>query len=159
MIEGKTSVLLACALQIGALISGAEIKQQKLIYDFGLNLGISFQILDDYLDAFGDPKVVGKRSGGDIILNKKTILLIKAIELASPAQNKQMEKLLTEKDKKKKVGQILMLMEQTGAKKYTEKLMEKYYQKSLKNLNAIDVDEERKLPLIQLARLLRMREK
>jgi geranylgeranyl diphosphate synthase type II len=102
---------------------------------------------------------VGKRSGGDIILNKKTILLIKAIELASPAQNKQMEKLLTEKDKKKKVGQILMLMEQTGAKKYTEKLMEKYYQKSLKNLNAIDVDEERKLPLIQLARLLRMREK
>ncbi len=159
MIDGKTSVLLACALQIGALLAGADKKSQKLIFDFGLNLGISFQILDDYLDAFGDPKLVGKRPGGDILMNKKTILFIKALELASPKQKQQIEKLLMEKDKNKKVTTMYALMEQTGAKEYTEKLIDKYYKKSLKNLKSITVTEERKQPLLELAQLLRAREK
>jgi geranylgeranyl diphosphate synthase type II len=159
MIDGKTSVLLACALQIGALIAGADKKSQKLIFDFGLNLGISFQILDDYLDAFGNPKLVGKRHGGDILLNKKTILFIKALELSSPAEKRQIDKLLTEKDKKKKLASMLALMERSGAKKYTEQLIEKYYQKSLKNLTAINVTDKRKQALIDLTQMLRSREK
>ena len=159
MIKGKTSVLLACALQMGAWVADADKKSQKSIYDFGLNLGLSFQIHDDYLDAFGDAKKVGKRPGGDIILNKKTILLLKAIELATPQQKKKIERVLLEKDKQKKVREMLVLMEQTGAKKYTEQLIDTYYKKSIKNLNAIPVEDDRKKPLLELAQMLRLREK
>ncbi|MBL7801680.1 MAG: polyprenyl synthetase family protein [Chitinophagales bacterium] len=159
MIKGKTSVLLAGALQMGAWIADADKKSQKNIYEFGLNLGLSFQIHDDFLDAYGDPKKVGKRAGGDIILNKKTILLLKAIELANPTQRKKIAALLTEKDKRKKVKEILVLMEQTGAKKYTEDLIDAYYKKAIKNLTAITAKEENKKPLFELAHLLRNREK
>lgn len=159
MIKGKTSVLLACALQIGAWVADASAKDQQKIYDFGLNLGLSFQIQDDFLDAFGDPKKVGKRTGGDILLNKKTILLIKTIELAKPSQLKQLNLLMIEKDKEKKVTGIKKLMEDTGAKKYTEDLMNDYYLKSIKSLMGIKVDADRKKPLLQLAEYLSSREK
>ncbi len=159
MIKGKTSVLLACALQMGAWIADASQKDQQKIYDFGLNLGLSFQIQDDYLDAFGDPKKVGKRAGGDILLNKKTILLLKTIELAKPSQLKQLNLLTQEKDKAKKVGGIKKLMEDTGAKKYTQELMDEYYLKSIKSLKSIKTDENRKKPLLNLAEFLRSREK
>jgi len=159
MIKGKTSVLLACALQMGAWVADASPKDQQKIYDFGLNLGLSFQIQDDYLDAFGDPKKVGKSPGGDILLNKKTILLLKTIELAKPAQLKQLNQWMIEKDKVKKVEGIKKLMESTGAKKYTEDLMNDYYLKSLKSMKAIKSSEESKKPLLQLANFLRAREK
>jgi geranylgeranyl diphosphate synthase type II len=152
-------VLLAGALQMGAWIADADKKSQKNIYEFGLNLGLSFQIHDDFLDAYGDPKKVGKRAGGDIILNKKTILLLKAIELANPTQRKKIAALLTEKDKRKKVKEMLVLMDQTGAKQYTEDLIDAYYKKAIKNLTAITAKEENKKPLFELAHLLRNREK
>jgi len=159
MIKGKTSVLLACALQMGAWVADASTKDQQKIYDFGLNLGLSFQIQDDYLDAFGDPKKVGKRIGGDILLNKKTILLLKTIELSKPSQLKQLNLLMLEKDKVKKVVGIKKLMEDTGAKKYTEALMNEYYLKSIKSMKDIKALDERKKPLLDLAEFLRSREK
>jgi geranylgeranyl diphosphate synthase type II len=102
---------------------------------------------------------LGKRAGGDIILNKKTILLLKAIELANPTQRKKIAALLTEKDKRKKVKEMLVLMDQTGAKQYTEDLIDAYYKKAIKNLTAITAKEENKKPLFELAHLLRNREK
>ena len=84
MIELKTAVLLAGSLQMGAIAAGAEQTDQELIYDFGRNLGLAFQVQDDWLDAFGDPSTFGKLKGGDIVANKKTFLLVKAMESASP---------------------------------------------------------------------------
>ncbi len=159
MIEGKTSVLLACALQMGAIVANADKTDQKKIYNFGLNLGLSFQIQDDYLDAFGEPNEVGKRVGGDIIMNKKTLLLLKALEFSSAAQRKKINALLEEKNKQKKVKEMLVLMEQTGAKAYSEKLMDAYYKKAIKSLKVITTAEEYKTPLLELAHLLRYRKK
>ncbi|HEY0261696.1 MAG TPA: polyprenyl synthetase family protein [Chitinophagales bacterium] len=157
MIKGKTSVLLAAALQMGAWIADASEKQQKQIYDFGLNLGLSFQLQDDFLDAFGDSKKVGKIKGGDILLNKKTLLLIKTLELAKPAQKKGLKSLLTEKNKSKKITEISSLMETTGAKKYTEQKIEDYYKKALSILKKMDVPEERKQHLRDMAAFLNNR--
>ncbi len=158
MIRGKTSVLLAAALQMGAWVADATQKQQKQIYEFGLNLGLSFQLQDDFLDAFGEPKKVGKIKGGDILLNKKTLLLIKTIELATAAQKRELKSLLQEKNNRKKVEGVIALMEKTGAKEYARKLMESYYQKGLKKLAGIDVAENRKQPLRDLAAFLRDRD-
>jgi geranylgeranyl diphosphate synthase type II len=159
MIKGKTSVLLACALKMGAWVANASPKNQKLIYDFGLNLGLSFQIQDDYLDAFGDNKKVGKKIGGDILLNKKTILQIKTNEFSNTNQKAALLKLKNEKDKSKKINGIKKLMEETGAKKYTENLIENYYKKSIKNLSSIEISDGRKMPLLEMAKYLKERDK
>jgi geranylgeranyl diphosphate synthase type II len=90
MITLKTSVLLAASLQLGAIVGGAGIGNQQHLYEFGKNLGIAFQIQDDYLDAFGDPKKFGKQVGGDIIANKKTFLLIHALDVANEAQKNEL---------------------------------------------------------------------
>ena len=92
MIELKTSVLLAASLKMGAILGGAGERNQNLIYEFGRKLGLAFQVQDDYLDAFGDPDKFGKQVGGDIISNKKTFLLIHAMETASAAQQKELKK-------------------------------------------------------------------
>ncbi len=108
MIELKTSVLLAASLKMGAILGGAGQRNQDLIYDFGKKLGIAFQVQDDYLDAFGDPQKFGKQVGGDILANKKTFLLIHAMEVANPSQKEELKKLLSgnEPDKVNKVLQI-----------------------------------------------------
>lgn len=157
MIKGKTSVLLAAALQMGAWIADASEGQQKQIYDFGLNLGLSFQLQDDFLDAFGDSEKVGKLKGGDILLNKKTLLLIKTFELAKPAQKNELKNLLHEKNKAKKVNGILSLIEITGAKKYAQEKTERYYKKALTALKKINVPDERKQALRDTAEFLRNR--
>ena len=90
MIELKTAVLLAASAKIGAIIGGADDKESDLLYEFGRNLGLAFQIQDDLLDIYGDTKVFGKIMGGDIISNKKTFLLVKALELASVEQTRQL---------------------------------------------------------------------
>lgn len=159
MIQGKTSVLLACALQMGAWIADANPKNQKLIYNFGLNLGLSFQIQDDYLDAFGDAKNVGKKIGGDILLNKQTILQIKTNEFSNAKQKKALLKLKKEKENRKKISGIKKLMEETGAKKYTEKLINIYYNKALKSLKSIEVSDDKKIPLLEMAKYLKDRDK
>src|SRR2546423_3604252 len=94
MIELKTSVLLAASLKLGAILGGAGLRNQDLVYQFGKKLGIAFQIQDDYLDAFGDPKKFGKQPGGDIKANKKTFLLLHALETTSASQKKELIRLL-----------------------------------------------------------------
>lgn len=159
MIEGKTAVLLAAALQMGAWVADADKKSQKSIYKFGVNLGLSFQIQDDYLDAFGDGKKTGKAVGGDIVLNKKTLLLVKALELGSNKQKQKIKVLLSEKNKSKKVTEMQQLITETGAKQYAEKLIDSYYQKALNHLGKIEVKNEKKQALADLAEMLRFREK
>lgn len=157
MIKGKTSVLLAAAVQMGAWIADASEKQQKQIYDFGLNLGLSFQLQDDFLDAFGEAQKVGKIKGGDILLNKKTLLLIKTFEFANATQKRELQKLLQEKNKSQKIKGILALMEKTGAKQYAQTQTDAFYQKALAALKKIDVPENRKQPLRDLSAFLRDR--
>ena len=108
MIELKTSVLLAASLKMGAILGGAGERNQKLLYEFGRKLGLAFQVQDDYLDAFGDPEKFGKQVGGDILANKKTFLLIHAMETASPAQLKELLSLM-KSNPGDKVAKVLQL--------------------------------------------------
>lgn len=158
MIQFKTSVLLGCALQIGAIISGASKPDADHLYQFGLSLGTSFQIKDDYLDAFGDPEKFGKQVGGDIISNKKTILFIKALELANPSQKKALVALLNETDFDKKVRGVKQLYNETGATEYALSQIESYYHESIAHLDQIDASSSSKERLYVFADWLKNRD-
>jgi geranylgeranyl diphosphate synthase type II len=153
MIALKTSVLLAGALRMGAIIGGAGKGNADHLYAFGKNLGIAFQIQDDYLDAFGDPEKFGKQVGGDILSNKKTFLLIHALAHANEAQKNELHALLAGNETDK-VAKVLTLFRETGAEKLTRDLQESYYQKALFHLDAIAVVSSRKKPLMELAEFL-----
>jgi geranylgeranyl diphosphate synthase type II len=158
MISLKTSVLLAASLQLGALIGGAGESNQQHIYEFGLNLGIAFQIQDDYLDAFGDPEKFGKQVGGDIQSNKKTFLMIHALETAQPEDLLTLQKLMLE-NPSDKVNQVLNIFKKCGIDNWANELKLKYLNKALSHLDAIIVSKIRKEPLITLAHYLIQREK
>jgi len=153
MITLKTSVLLAASLQMGAIIGGAGEHNCSHLYEFGKKLGIAFQIQDDYLDAFGDAAVFGKDAGGDIKQNKKTFLLIRALETANPEQLKALNALLTS-DPEDKVEQVLAIFKACKVDAWAEALKQKYMQEALAHLEAIAVVEARKKPLIDLANYL-----
>ena len=153
MITLKTSVLLAASLQMGAIIGGAGEHNCSHLYEFGKKLGIAFQIQDDYLDAFGDAAVFGKDAGGDIKQNKKTFLLIRALETANPEQLKALNALLTT-DPADKVEQVLAIFKDCKVDAWAEALKQKYMQEALAHLEAIAVVEARKKPLIDLANYL-----
>src|SRR4051812_36004394 len=119
MIELKTSVLLAASLQLGAILGGAGKGNQEHLYEFGRNLGIAFQVQDDYLDAFGDPGKFGKQVGGDIIANKKTFLLIKAMELANPSQEKELKTLIASSSADK-VSKVLQIFHDCGVDEWAK---------------------------------------
>jgi geranylgeranyl diphosphate synthase type II len=153
MITLKTSVLLAASLQMGAIIGGAGEHNCSHLYEFGKKLGIAFQIQDDYLDAFGDAAVFGKDAGGDIKQNKKTFLLIRALETANPEQLKALNALLTS-DPADKVEQVLAIFKACKVDAWAEALKQKYMQEALAHLEAIAVVEARKKPLIDLANYL-----
>jgi geranylgeranyl diphosphate synthase type II len=150
MITLKTSVLLAAALQTGAILSGAGESNQRLLYEFGKNLGLAFQVQDDYLDCFGDPATFGKQVGGDIKANKKTFLLIHTLEVADPLQKKTLEQLL-KIDTEDKVTEMLSLYRQCGADAWATELKEQYRIKALDALQKIAVLSKRKMPLEALA--------
>ena len=158
MITLKTSVLLAASLQMGAIIGGAGEHNCSHLYEFGKKLGIAFQIQDDYLDAFGDAAVFGKDAGGDIKQNKKTFLLIRALETANPEQLKALNALLTS-DPADKVEQVLAIFKDCKVDAWAEALKQKYMQEALAHLEAIAVVEARKKPLIDLANYLMNRNK
>ena len=158
MITLKTSVLLAASLQMGAIIGGAGEHNCSHLYEFGKKLGIAFQIQDDYLDAFGDAAVFGKDAGGDIKQNKKTFLLIRALETANPEQLKALNALLTS-DPADKVEQVLAIFKACKVDAWAEALKQKYMQEALAHLEAIAVVEARKKPLIDLANYLMNRNK
>lgn len=153
MITLKTSVLLAASLQMGAIIGGAGEHNCMHLYAFGKKLGIAFQIQDDYLDAFGDAAVFGKDAGGDIKQNKKTFLLIRALETANPEQLKTLNALLAS-DPADKVEQVLNIFKACKVDAWAEDLKQQYMQEALAHLEAIAVVEARKKPLIDLANYL-----
>ncbi|GAO44591.1 polyprenyl synthetase family protein [Flavihumibacter petaseus] len=157
MITLKTSVLLAASLQLGAVLGGAGEGNQQHIYTFGKHLGISFQIQDDYLDAFGDPVRFGKQVGGDILSNKKTFLLIRALETADAGQQQQLRELL-KSDPPDKVEQVLEIYRACGVHEWALDLKTQYLQSALQNLDDIAVVSKRKAPLEALARFLVQRD-
>jgi len=153
MIGLKTSVLLAASLQLGAIIGGAGDGNQQHIYSFGKNIGIAFQIQDDYLDAFGDPEKFGKQQGGDILANKKTFLLLKALELCNSAQREELKKLL-ETSPADKVERVLELFHSCKVDEWAEKEKERFQQLAFQSLDNIAVLSNRKTPLMELANYL-----
>jgi len=157
MITLKTSVLLAAALKLGAIIGGAGEGNAGHLYEFGKNLGIAFQIQDDYLDAFGDPEKFGKQVGGDILANKKTFLLIHAMETVSGADQDLLDNLL-KNNPADKVDQMLALFKRSGVDDWAMKLKNNYLELALDHLEKIAVQAKRKEPLKQLAAFLVQRD-
>ncbi|AGC76915.1 geranylgeranyl diphosphate synthase type II [Nonlabens dokdonensis] len=152
MIKLKTSVLVGCALQMGAIIAGVDEKEQELIYDYGINLGLAFQLMDDYLDAFGDPETFGKEVGGDIRENKKTYLYLKSIENNDCATElKEWFALhfenMTEEQIDEKKETVKVFFEQSGGAKATLDAIESYTQKALKNIEELSIAPESKKQL------------
>ena len=158
MIEQKTSVLLAASLQLGAIVGGASENNQDHIYEFGRNLGIAFQIQDDYLDAFGDPEKFGKQVGGDIKSNKKTFLMIHALETAKGDLLLKLNNAIAN-NPEDKVDQVLSVFKECGIDEWATKLKESYLDKALKSLEDIAVMKNRKDPLHALANYLIVRDK
>lgn len=157
MIGLKTSVLLGASLQMGAILGGASKGNQHHIYAFGQNLGIAFQVQDDYLDAFGDPEKFGKQPGGDIIANKKTFLLIKAREMAGPSQQKELDRLQQE-NPPDKVERTLAIFRECGVDKWAANLKHQYLNAALEHLEEMAVLSSRKEPLKELAHFLVQRD-
>ena len=157
MIELKTSVALAASLQTGSMIGGAGERNQHLLYDFGKKLGIAFQIQDDYLDAYGDPQKFGKQVGGDILANKKTFLLIHALESTTGSQQKELNNLLNS-NPDNKIEKVLQIFHDCKVDKWALQLKNKYLDEALLHLEDIAVLSKRKQPLKELAQFLIKRE-
>jgi geranylgeranyl diphosphate synthase type II len=157
MIELKTSVLLAASLKLGAILGGATQRNQDFLYNFGRKLGIAFQIQDDYLDAFGDPNKIGKQTGGDIKSNKKTFLLIHALESCSDEQKKELRKLMG-KDDHAKTQKVLKIFRECKADEWALELKNKYLDEAFNDLEEVAVLSIRKEPLKELAQFLVQRE-
>jgi len=158
MITLKTSVLLASSLKLGAMLGGAGEGNQQHLYEFGRNLGIAFQVQDDYLDAFGDPEKFGKQVGGDILANKKTFLMIHALESGSASQVAELKMLLASNNADK-VDKVLAIYKACKADDWARSLKEKYLQTALQHLEDTAVLSVRKKPLMELAEYLISREK
>lgn len=156
MIELKTSVLLAAALKIGALLGGAGHKDADLLYEFGKNIGLAFQLQDDFLDVYGDVKVFGKQIGGDIVANKKTFMLIKALELTKDESEIELKELLRsdDMDRETKVSSVKNIYNKLGIHNIVKKKIEDLNQKALNYLEKVSVDEDKKSELKKLAKQL-----
>ena len=156
MIELKTAVLLAASLKSGAITGGADNLESDLMYEFGRNLGIAFQIRDDYLDVYGDPKVFGKKIGNDILTNKKTFLLIKALELSEGKSDEELNRWLTREnfEPRKKIKEITKIFTSLEIDRISLEIAEKHYDKALQYLERLNVSPERKIPLIDFSRNL-----
>ena len=153
MIRLKTSVLLAAALKIGACLAGASTEEAQKLYDFGVKMGLAFQLQDDWLDVYGDPKVFGKNIGGDILCNKKTYMLITALELADASQREDLERWLNATDyvPAEKISAVTAIYNNIGIGKRCEEMVETYYSDGLALLESIAIPEERKQALKDFA--------
>jgi geranylgeranyl diphosphate synthase type II len=156
MTELKTAVLIAASLKIGAILGGSSQRDAEDLYEFGKNLGIAFQLQDDLLDTFGDPAVMGKKRGTDIVDNKKTFLVIQALEAASPTQKEELIGWLKEKNfnPKEKIEAITAIFDALGVKELTENRIRSYYQHALTNLENLNRPEEGKTELNNFASFL-----
>ncbi len=160
MISLKTAALLAGAMKMGAIIADASEKDAQLIYDFGKNVGIAFQLQDDILDTFGDPQKFGKRVGGDIIQNKKTYLVLRAIELANKVTKAKLKSLLSETSNNEalKVNEVTNIFNQLNIQAEAEQVKEEYLEQAFKALDAVGVANSHKVVLRGLADGLMKRE-
>lgn len=160
MIEFKTAVLVGAAMKMGAIIAETSEENANLIYDFGLNLGIAFQLQDDYLDCFGNPETFGKQVGGDIIENKKTYLYLKAMEFAKAEEREQLLHLysIQPNDNSEKIESVKEFFNQTGAAKATQKAIEEYTMKAFETLTKMQIGEDKKMVLKAFGEKLMKRE-
>jgi geranylgeranyl diphosphate synthase, type II len=156
MIEYKTAVLVAASLQMGAIVAGTTGDNCRLIYEFGLNLGIAFQLQDDLLDAFGDPEIFGKQVGGDIIENKKTYLYLLALQNADSTQKQKLEEYFTlhPDESTAKVEAVKEIFVATGANEATKTAIANYTERALATLNEMEMAEENKAMLQLFAQKL-----
>jgi geranylgeranyl diphosphate synthase type II len=159
MIEYKTAVLVAAAMQMGAIVAETTGENKNLIYDFGLNLGLAFQLQDDYLDAFGNPETFGKQVGGDIIENKKTYLYLKAMEFASVNEKEQLLHLFSfqSSENTDKINSVKGIFNQTGASAATQKAIENFTFKALETLAKMNIGNDKKAILKAFAENLMSR--
>lgn len=149
MIEYKTAVLVGAAMKMGAIVAETSGENANLIYDFGLNLGIAFQLQDDYLDAFGDPETFGKQVGGDIIENKKTYLYLKAMEFSKADEKEQLTHLFSiqPNDNSDKIESVKAIFNQTKASEATQKAIQEYTFKAFETLEKMNISHDKKVML------------
>lgn len=154
MIRLKTAVLLGCALKEGAVLANASVSDIDNLYDFGINIGLAFQLKDDLLDVYGDPETFGKKIGGDILCNKKTFLLISA--LTDNSVNQELNRWINAKefDNNEKIKAVTDIYNKLNLKQRSEELIADYYKKAIQNLEKINVDKTRKETLYNLAEYL-----
>jgi geranylgeranyl diphosphate synthase type II len=160
MIRLKTAVLLGCSLKTGALIGGSNFEDAQFLYDFGLNIGLAFQLKDDLLDVYGDEATFGKKIGGDILSNKKTYLLIHALKKAEGADGQELADLLNISDEKsanEKIKRVTAIYNRLGIKKICEDKMEEFYRKAIANFEKVGVPDNKKQELRKLAEKLMIR--
>jgi geranylgeranyl diphosphate synthase type II len=161
MIERKTAILIAGAARIGAVSGGADEAAAEALYEAGMNLGMAFQLQDDLLDTYGDPEVFGKNLGGDIASNKKTFLLIKALELSEGATRRRLLALISDApaDRQAKFEAARAIYDETGARALAESLRDDYYDRAVAIIDRLPVENGRKEPLRAVCRLFVDREK
>jgi len=160
MIRLKTAVLLAAGLKMGAIQGGATQQDADLLYDFGINTGLAFQLKDDFLDVYGDPAVFGKNIGGDILCNKKTYMMIKTLELSDATQKNELDKWIrtTTVDPEEKISAVVRIYNEVGIKTRCENKMREYYDGAMRSLEKVSVAKEKKNELINLIHGLMHRE-
>lgn len=160
MVRLKTSVLLACALKIGGALAGAPEQDLDNLYKFGERIGLAFQLQDDFLDVYGDPRVFGKAIGGDITSNKKTYMLINAFNHANDAQREELTRWITAKtfDRAEKVAAVTRLYNEIGVDKLALDKIASYFEQSKKYLDAVNVPAERKEELAKYAQKMMKRQ-
>lgn len=160
MIRLKTSVLLACALKIGAILADASAEDADNLYKFGEQMGLAFQLQDDYLDVYGDSKVFGKEIGGDITSNKKTYMLINAFNKANDAQRKELTRWVSARDfdRNEKVDAVTRLYNEIGIDQLAQDKIAYYFGQSKKFLDAVNVPEEKKEELRKYAQKMMKRQ-
>jgi geranylgeranyl diphosphate synthase type II len=146
MIEYKTAVLIGAAMKMGAIVAETSEENKNLIYDFGLNLGIAFQLQDDYLDAYGNPETFGKQVGGDIIENKKTYLYLKAIEFSNANEKEQLLHLFSIQptDNTDKINSVKEIFNQTGASEATQNAIQYYTFCAFDTLEKMNIGDDKK---------------
>ncbi|RLD29929.1 MAG: polyprenyl synthetase family protein [Bacteroidetes bacterium] len=156
MIEYKTAVLIAAAMQMGAIVANTSKVEQNSIYEFGKNLGIAFQLQDDYLDVFGNPEAFGKQVGGDIIENKKTYLFLKTLEFSNEDEKLQLQNLFSiqSENNADKIEKVKQLFISSGSDEATKNAIEDYTQKAFSVLETLNIKEERKIILRQFGEYL-----
>lgn len=161
MIRLKTAVLIACSLKVGALAGNSSVDDADFLYQFGINIGLAFQLKDDLLDVYGDTKIFGKNIGGDILSNKKTFLLIKALEKSSQQQRKEIIKWIesVDFDPADKINAVKNIYDDLNLKEITDNFIEKYYIAALDSFSSLNISDIRKKELLLFTENLMYRER